>query len=428
MTATHTPPLGGPVWNAFTPATTMTAREYVDAIAVLLQGVLDSNGGRGPEILIDQLRATLSLGGEYSTMPTPSSRSRPARELTGQASRISGQLASWAEAALTRLIASPEPLPNGPLRVRSHCYGEALVPEAAHLLLGPAGGPVPMMLYNEWIHQMVLLRDALLPFDNWPDVPLPVDEHGLRRLEDARAQFLSELLVRQVRHTSVAGYARRVLVPGDENSEAGYGFAYAGGSVLPVAASSPTILTATDLLTWTPGGAASEGPSVAYTARETDYYASGRTSARRLAPGTGTTLARATATVVCEPGPHGTRHVSIEVRSEGQTARIDLGQALRGHRYSYRAGEAGAPLRASAWLRTATRLSPLEVLRAPGLVWDTAGEYVIEPGQDGLVALAVLGAIYPENVVLRRSSDQADPASAGKPGPARFAVTLPDED
>jgi hypothetical protein len=46
---------------------------------------------------------------------------------------------------------------------------------------------------------------------------------------------------------------------------------------------------------------------------------------------------------------------------------------------------------------------------------------------DGLVALALLGAVFPENVVLRSASDDTYPASAGKAGPARFVITLPDE-
>jgi hypothetical protein len=430
MPATRSAPsLGGPVWNTFTPGATMTAREYVDAIAVLLQGVLAANGNQRPEVLIDQLRATLSLGGPQSSMPMPSALTRPVRELLTQAVLISDQLTSWADEALGRLITQPEPLPNGPLGVRSHCYGHNLIPPAIHILLGPQGGPVPMMLYNEWIHQMVLLRDALLPFSNWQDVPLPVDGQGLRRLERPRDGFLSELLIRQIRHAAIVHYARQVLAPGRAGKTPGYGFAYAGGTVLPAVAGSATVLTSTDLLAWMTGGATAPGTVSTYVVREADYFAATRAAASQIARGGGATLAGATARISDEPRADGSRHAAIEVNAGGRIARIDLGQALRGHRYAYPVHVAGAtaPHDAAGWLRNATMLDPASILRAPGLVWDEAGEYAIDAGQDGLVALALLGAVFPENVVLRSASDDTHPASVGKTGPARFVITLPDE-
>lgn len=40
--------LGGQTWNTFTAQSRPNAREFVDAIGVLLQGVVDSYAGRDP--------------------------------------------------------------------------------------------------------------------------------------------------------------------------------------------------------------------------------------------------------------------------------------------------------------------------------------------------------------------------------------------
>lgn len=90
--------------------------------------------------------------------------------------------------------------------------------------MGRRGGPVTIQLYNEWIHQMVLLRDALLPFTNWQEVPLRVTPEGLRPVEQGRDRFLTELLVRRIRHTAVVDFARHVVTGG--SGPAGYGFGH----------------------------------------------------------------------------------------------------------------------------------------------------------------------------------------------------------
>lgn len=237
-----TPALGGSRWNTF-PAvgTTLTARHFFTAIEPLLQGIVDDNALTGADsaVLEDQVRATLALGTRETSLPLflgPDSASA-ARELGAQAEVIGRQLASWATEALERLLTDPVPLPAGPLVVRSHCYGHLLTPPAADLLLGRRGGPVAMQLYNEWLHQIVLLRDALLPFTNWQDVPLLITPTGLRHTEPARDAFLTELLVRQIRHSSVVAFAREVVT--GASGPAGYGFEASGGTALPVVLGRP---------------------------------------------------------------------------------------------------------------------------------------------------------------------------------------------
>ncbi|MDN5856825.1 MAG: hypothetical protein L0K86_29110, partial [Actinomycetia bacterium] len=289
--------------------------------------------------------------------------------------------------------------------------------------------------------QMVLLRDALLPFSNWAEVPLPLDGRGLRRLEGPREKFLAELLIRQIRHTAIVDYARDVLVPDNESHIEGYGFVYSGGTVLPHVTGAPSVLTSTDLLVWSPDGGAvhPDGDNVSgvvdtYTSRQTDYFEAPRTAPGLLATTTGeAALRNATARIVDSSAESGSRHAAIEVSIGGidgddTVARIDLGQALRGHRYAYSTAAASetAPRGATEWMADATRLDAAGAVAAQGLVWDDEGDYVLNPGQDGLVALAVLGAIYPENVVLRRASDDVRPSAVGKTGPARFEITLPE--
>lgn len=423
-------PLGGAIWNRFTHDTPMTAEDYVDAIAVLLQGVLESNGKEGPEVLIDQLRATLSLGGPHSALPLTSSPRRANNDLIKQADVVSKRLITWADEALARRMSDPVALPGGKLEVRSNCYGHSLIEPAKFTLLGPKGGPTPMMLFNEWIHQMVLLRDALLPFTNWQEVPLLVDERGLRRIEKAREEFLGEMLVRQIRHTSIVNFARHAVDIGGSPAAEGYGFAYERGSVLPSVVNASTVLVPTHLLTWSSERATVNGAVSMFIPRESSYFSAQRTeAATHENTDHKASLAGATTCLSDELLPSGDRYADIEVTVAEKPIRVDLGQALRGHRYSYPvAGAASEPADGAArWLRDATPIDAGSVIEGPGMAWSKSGDYSIEAGQDGLASLALLGAIYPENVVVRLASSEASPTSVGKTGPARFVITLPDE-
>ncbi|WP_405192506.1 hypothetical protein [Streptomyces anthocyanicus] len=410
-----TPALGGSRWNTF-PAvgTTLTARHFFTAIEPLLQGIVDDNALTSADsaVLEDQVRATLALGTRETSLPLflgPDSASA-ARELGAQAEAIGRQLASWATEALERLLTDPVPLPAGPLVVRSHCYGHLLTPPAADLLLGRRGGPVAMQLYNEWLHQIVLLRDALLPFTNWQDVPLLITPTGLRHTEPARDAFLTELLVRQIRHSSVVAFAREVVT--GASGPAGYGFEASGGTALPAVLGRPPLTAPRYLLTWRPDPAV--GAAATYVPEVRDYYAAPRTLVEDLPPATAS--GPLTARTRTAPVADGARTARIEVTHDGTTAHVDLGQALRGHRFARREdGAAGdAPVTVDAW----------SALRAPGLVWTRAGDVVLDAtGRDDLVVLALLGRLYPENVVLRPAGRSAAPTPPGDSGQSR-PVTL----
>jgi hypothetical protein len=275
-----------------------------------------------------------------------------------------------------------------------------------------------MQLYNEWLHQVVLLRDALLPFTNWQDVPLLITPTGLRHTEPARDTFLTELLVRQIRHTSIVNFGRHVVT--GTSGPAGYGFDAGGGTALPAVLDQPPLTAPRHLLTWRPDPTV--GEAATYVPEVQDYYAAPRTPVEDL-PSATTTPRPLTARTVTEPVADGIRTARIEVTHDGATAHVDLGQALRGHRFAHRedpvVGDApahDASCTANVW----------SALRAPGLVWTQSGDVTLDAtGQDDLAVLAVLGRLYPENVALRPAGHLAGPTTADGSGPSHL-VTLVD--
>ncbi|MEN1890908.1 hypothetical protein ACWDBO_35305 [Streptomyces mirabilis] len=109
---------------------------------------------------------------------------------------------------------------------------------------------------------------------------------------------------------------------------------------------------------------------------------------------------------------------------DGATAHIDLGQALRGHRFAHRARTAG-----DATVGDARTADLWAVLRAPGLVWTEGGDVTLDAtGQDEFVVLGLLGRLHPDNVFLRPAGHRAGPTSTGRNGPSRLAIDLPDHD
>ncbi|MDH6214503.1 hypothetical protein [Streptomyces pseudovenezuelae] len=418
------PALGGTRWNTFPESGVMTARQFFTGTEPLLQGVVDALQSVDSEVLQAQIHATLGLGTRETSLPLPRGADpTPAiRELAPQAEAVGREIAAWATAALDRLLTHRIPLPAGPLVVRSHCYGHLLTHPATDLLMGRRGGPVTMQLYNEWLHQMVLLRDALLPFTNWQDVPLLVTPTGLRHTEPARDAFLTELLVRRIRHTGIVDFARHVVT--GTSGPGGYGFDHGGGTVLPAVIDGSPLTAPRYLLTWRPasGTEAADGTTT-YVAEVKDYYAAPRTLVEDLPPATATPRP-ATGRIVTGPAVDGTRTAHIEVTHDGTAARADLGQALRGHRF---ARQAPTPEAEKAYdARTADLW---DVLRAPGLVWTETGDVTVDAtAQDDLVALALLGRLYPENVALRHTGRYAGPATADSDRPGLIVIDLPATD
>lgn len=264
---------------------------------------------------------------------------------------------------------------------------------------------------------MVLLRDALLPFTNWQDVPLLITPTGLRHAEPARDAFLTELLVRQIRHAGIVDFARHVVT--GTSGPAGYGFETGRGTALPAVLDQPPLTAPRHLLTWRTDPAADD--SVTYVAEVQDYYAAPRTLVEDLPPAN-TASGPLTARTGTGPVAGGTRTARIEVTHDGTTAHVDLGQALRGHRFAHRSDPAAGDAHTDAAPRTATVWS---ALRAPGLVWTQAGDVTLDAtGQDDLVVLALLGRLYPENMTLHPAGHSAARTTTDGTGPSRLVTVV----
>ncbi len=97
---------------------------------------------------------------------------------------------------------------------------------------------------------------------------------------------------------------------------------------------------------------------------------------------------------------------------------VDLGQAVRGHRYAYRAPDGEHSARDEG----VQMLDARAVLAATGLVWEAGGTWAVSAGHNPTLALALLGKLYPENVVLVPGSTWGDLRGVGKDGTASFLV------
>ncbi len=405
---TSAPPLGGGRWNPYD-QDTVDARAFVSATVLLLQGVLQAGPTIEPALLVEQLRATLSRDTRESSFPIRPGSGRAAAELASQADRIGPTLVGWVADDLRTVLSHPRALPAGPLVVRSHCDGHLLTRHAAQTLLGPPGGPVAMQLYNEFLHQLVLLRDAMLPFTNWADVPFPVDARGLRRTEESRMAFLAEAAYRQVRHSSIVRYARHLLTGSD--GPAGYAFTYPSGSALPAALSGALLTCPAHLLSWSSQRSTSHVTTWACTAA--DYDATPRADLASLAEASATTRRTVDVHLVVRDRDAGSATASLRLAEGPGTAEVevDLGQALRGHRYAARTdGPTDAGV--GQQLDTAppgTPVPPWPLLAMDALARADAGLWVVPvAGLPHLVQLAVLGRLYPRHVLLQSPSNHLD--------------------
>ncbi|WP_262401335.1 hypothetical protein [Actinomadura sp. CNU-125] len=173
---------------------------------------------------------------------------------------------------------------------------------------------------------------------------------GLRHTEPARDAFLTELLVRQIRHTSIVAFARNVVT--GASGPVGYGFEAGGGTALPAVLDRPPLSAPRYLLTWRPDPAV--GEAATYVAEVQDYYAAPRTLVENLPPAT-TTFGPLSARPVTAPVADGTRTARIDVTHDGTTAHVDLGQALRGHRFAQREDPAAGDASGTADIWSALR-------------------------------------------------------------------------
>ena len=219
--------INGKHWSL--PTGVYTARQIVESCAPLLETVLH-NLGPNPDgqpttrhMLLDNLASNLALETRKSSLEIPL-KDASHKEFAAQAVKIGEALVSYARK--TRDVSF-----DPKYAIRSPCEGYLLKLGAAYLMFGPRSLAHLMQIYNEYHHQMVLLRDALLPFENCDEFVVLVqadigkERLGLRFTESSRMVFIADLMTKQTTQASVLKLAQCVMTP-ELSSENSYGFQY----------------------------------------------------------------------------------------------------------------------------------------------------------------------------------------------------------
>jgi hypothetical protein len=422
------------------PGGAYTARHVVEAVAPLLETVLHHLGpnpvGETParEMLLDNLSWNLSLGNRGSSLTIPVKNSSSA-EMAKQANRIGQTLVEYAQ-NVTDVQYDPKYV------IRSPCEGHLWKQSVAELIFGPRSSEHLAQIYNEYLHQLVLLRDSLLPYENYEDVVIPIEDaggskRGMRPIEGPRSAFLMEMLSKSITQDAVFNFAKSLLAPKlvADNS---YGFQYEHGIILP---SFVTGGNSIRLFRFIPAVMDETTPRVAFQYQLRDYYTATRseiTSAddiiaiRDKLPlpiSTGDVEEQGEVTIVplAKGLSSASRQLQLSVtRANTEPASIDLGQITRGRRYAYPVGKAqGAP--ASNSSNTPVHVhSAWKVLTESGASLLTAkgGIHLINAGSK-VELLALLGKIYPENVIVVKEGEYleaAQVAGKGLPYGGRFII------
>ena len=419
------------------PAGTYTPRQIVEANAPILEVVLHHLGPNPPgslmkprEMLLDNLASNLALETRESSITIPT-RDPSRVEMAKQAIKIGKVLIDYA-----RNVDGVQYDPG--YVVRSPCEGHLLKPEVSYLMFGPRSLRHLMQIYNEYLHQMVLLRDALLPFENFEDVIIPIDaepgrKRGVRHTEDIRAGFLTEMMTKSVTQASVVKSAKFLLAP-ELPSNNVYGFQYKYGVVLPafVAGSNSR-----GLLRYIPAVIDQTEEQVTFQYEIRDYYTADRIEVpvqEKLVPGdkmegmseqNGTTGLQATLVPVPTESREA-RHLQLTLEyGKSTSVKIDLGQIARGRRYAYAVGRKhGASSDVVPKEVKVNSARKVLVESGPGLVMANKGIHLIQ-ASNNIELLALLGKLYPENVILKergQSLEQAQEAGKGLPEAGRFIV------
>lgn len=423
------------------------AKDIVRELDILLEAVLLKLGeAADPRLLLDNLQANLAIEGREADLPLGQLEltGKAGVEVTRQARQIGEKLSLWAREYNVEKSAARQHDPQtlGNVYFRSHCENHLWTHRVADLLMGPAGGPVVMQMFNEYLHQFILLRDALLPFKNWEEVPIEIrqgadSDRGVRFIEQPRAKFLTAIMSKKITHKALVEYAQGWLSP--ELSAVGYGFQYRLGTILPASLNGHPGTAPGYLLQWYPvwtvsADAAGAAVPVAFRYGEEEYFAAPRS---QVLAGEAWNLA--------QPDPQQLQHVTearivpvtvqdrvllnYDLELDGVTYQVDLGQIFRGHRFMYRPNgqvEPGLPASPAEYVDIAGH-RPADILGLPGLVTDKEGIHVISAGGNPLVLWALLGKIYPENVVVLDSlSGQGlrSAQSAGKGFGPKFLLSL----
>jgi hypothetical protein len=426
-------------WN-FKPGT-YTPKQVIEQVAPLLESLLVQLGADPPgttparKLLVDGLSACLSTSSRESALPLPQNTTDPARkEMAMQASRVTQLLLQYVEGASPK-GADPH------IVIRSPCEGHLWTHPVASLLMGPRSNGVLMQVYNEWLHQVILLRDALIPFENFAELQLCLKANsskGTRPMEAVRSQFLSELMTRQIKRTTILDVAKALTAPNLPSG--GYGFQYQNGLVMPAA-----LLTGTSsvLLRYIPATLDDRGnKEVLFESEYNDYYSVPRVEIGWSAKYVSSTWPRALdddplapklidshLTVEDAAGkPSSVCLLKLQGTFEDKSSfSIDVGQITRGLRYAYRVHANQAADEEKLIDIPATKAcklhKPSEVLAQSNLVSSQDDGVHVIHATSSIVRLALLGKLYPENIVLLDDDKTSSRAlSAGKGFGPKFIV------
>lgn len=437
------------------------ARAIVRDIGILLAAVRVRLGAADHlEALLHNVDASLALSGREATLPLSvfkMAEDDARSELTVQAKQIGNTITDWLREDALQNVAIKRygQKALGHLELRSRCEQHLWTPDVAQLLMGPSGNPIVMQLYNEFLHQIILLRDALLPFSNWQEVPFDLKDveraKGLRSLEQHRRQFLVELLTGTISHRAIVQFAQGTLHT--SISGAGYGFQYRLGTVLPAGIGLP--INGTDyprsLLRWHPvwtvkTGNEPEPEAIAFEYELNDYYSARSNlldttltnvdSDNRLLDVSDARLIiveseQALADHEMEIRATPKYQLRLKLNSDSGAFEVDLGQAARGHRYLYRSSGTGVgehlpPITDSGSEAAIQTVEAHQLLSLPDLVIAAEGIYAIQTKGNPLLQWLLLGKLYPENVIAadeRGWEDiQTSARTLGKQFGAKFVI------
>lgn len=195
---------------------TYTAQDLVRALDPLLEAVCLTAGQRlDRQALLDNLAACLKTSGKASTLSTdnvgPDDWYR--LECARRADLIGESILTWAtQASTSRLsldIFGAERLKK--LTLTSICDWHVWTSPVCEVLLGQAGCGHEAQLFNEWLHQLIVLRDALIAFDDWDTLLIPQadDEFSpdLRMLDSQRKTFVADFSSRDPADRHLAPFA-----------------------------------------------------------------------------------------------------------------------------------------------------------------------------------------------------------------------------
>lgn len=459
-----------------------TARQLVAAASPLLETVICALGQAYPsedphlDTLLDGLGAVLSTSGRVSSLPLSYSKTDiPRREIAGQAQIIGKALVKHARDAFRLENA------DSSFRVRSPCEGHLWISSVVALLMGPRSNHYIMELYNEWLHQLVLLRDLLLPFENYDEVPLIITssaKNGLREAEEPRQRFLLQCLAGTTPSLAIVNLAKTFTAP--DLPTGGYGFQYSQGLVLPAFLSgSPSCY----LLRYHPARLEDTTNNLLFDYEHSDYDSAPQNNISApdlvVAPGGAwpppslfalkSQSTKSSLEVNLGSDAHKRilkLHVDID---SGTLVSVDIGQIARGRRYVYHIQPSSRP--ASSPSSSSGKTPPeggflespilsrqaeqpeggakpatahdhvflhkaANILSQPGLVTSLphrpctdskvasdANMIHIIPAGNQVIGLALLGKLYPENVVVLNEHQAPETAnSVGKNFGPRFVI------